>query len=30
MLSVEEVEKIMDETNDAIEYQKVNVTFHVQ
>ncbi len=30
MLSVEEVEKIMDETNDAIEYQKVNLTVHVQ
>lgn len=26
MLSIEEVERIMDETNDAIEYQKVICT----
>jgi len=28
MLSIEDVEKIMDETSDAIEYQKVHFTFH--
>lgn len=27
MLSIEEVERIMDETHDAIEYQKVHFTF---